>query len=182
MKTGRIKRGEGALFMTIGKHEPGEAEESHNMKPTADQNTRAGEYFVLAELHRRGAYAFPFPRNKPRVDFIAWNLDLTKAVSIQVKTRGSGTWQVSAKSGRPSRPNPNETVFWIFVDLTTKTPTYYVVPEWWIRNDIYHHHEAYLRKHGGKRKTGSTSQHHKIEVKRIAQWKNKWHLLGVWGP
>ena len=58
-------------------------------------------------------------------------------------------------------------------------PNYYIVPDWWIRNDIYRTHKAYLRKHGGKRKYNPESKHHRIDIKRIKQWKDKWDILKI---
>ncbi|MEJ7704623.1 MAG: hypothetical protein WKF47_13550 [Geodermatophilaceae bacterium] len=33
--------------------------------------------------------------------------------------------------------------FCILVDLRQATPLYYVMPEWWIQNDIFETHAAY---------------------------------------
>lgn len=64
------------------------------------QTARAGEYFVAAELNRRGAYAVTFAGNMPKIDIVASNVGRTREVSIQVKTRRSGTWQTSTEEGR----------------------------------------------------------------------------------
>jgi hypothetical protein len=47
----------------------------------------AGEYYVCAELCRRGYLALLTPKNNPLFDVVATNADGTTAVSIQVKTR-----------------------------------------------------------------------------------------------
>ena len=47
----------------------------------------AGEYFVCAELCRRGYLALLTPKNNPLFDVIASTQDGSKTVSIQVKTR-----------------------------------------------------------------------------------------------
>ncbi len=145
------------------------------------QTARAGEHFVTAELNRRGAYAVTFTGNMPRVDILASNLDGTRTVRIQVKTRRSGTWHSSIREGRPSRAKPDEASFWVFVDLAndTDSPVYYLVPDWWMRNNIYRVHRKYLSKHGGRRKVNPKSEHHGIDAKRIAQWKDRWDLLKI---
>lgn len=47
----------------------------------------AGEYYVCAELCRRGYLALMTPKNNPLFDVVATTSDGTKSVSIQVKTR-----------------------------------------------------------------------------------------------
>ncbi len=47
----------------------------------------AGEYFVCAELCRRGYLALITPKNNPLFDVIASTQDGSKTASIQVKTR-----------------------------------------------------------------------------------------------
>jgi hypothetical protein len=47
----------------------------------------AGEYYVCAELCRKGFLALLTPKNNPLFDVVATNPDGTTAVSIQVKTR-----------------------------------------------------------------------------------------------
>ena len=145
------------------------------------QTARAGEHFGAAELNRRGAYAVTFAGNMPKVDILASNIDGTRTVRIQVKTRRSGTWHSSIHAGRRSRPTRDETSFWVFVDLAddSGSPTYYVVPDWWMRNNIYKVHREYLAKHGGRRKVNPKSEHHGIDLRRIAQWKGRWDLLKI---
>lgn len=47
----------------------------------------AGEYYVCAELCRRGHLALLTPKNNPLFDVVATNPDGSRSVSIQVKTR-----------------------------------------------------------------------------------------------
>ncbi len=144
------------------------------------QTARAGEYFVAAELNRRGAYAVTFAGNMPKIDIVASNVKRTREVTIQVKTRRSGSWHSSIDEGRRRRqPHQDEKGFWVLVDLATDKgpPIYYVVPDWWMRNDIYRAHRAYLRRHGGKRAINPQSKHDSIDIRRIAQWKDRWDLL-----
>ncbi len=145
------------------------------------QTARAGEHYVAAELNRRGAYAVTFAGNMPKIDILASNSDQTSTVMIQVKTRRTGTWHSSNDEGQKLNRRPNETKFWMFVDIDKmgEPPVYYIVPDWWIRNDIHEKHQAYLKKHGGKRATGSKSKHHGIDVKRVEQWKDRWDILKI---
>jgi len=107
------------------------------------QTARAGEFFVAAELNRRGANAVTFAGNMPGIDILANMKD--KVVQIQVKSKRKGTWQTSYKEGRQN-PRPNDNRFWVFVDLKRAAPEYYIVPDHWIRKNIYKFHQKYLKK------------------------------------
>jgi hypothetical protein len=141
---------------------------------------RAGEMFVAAEIHRRGGYAATFAGNMPGIDILASDLTDSRRISIQVKTKSSGTWharypQDAAECGE----DPAGTSFWIFVDLGSEHPAYFVAPRWWVRNNIWQVHIAYLaqyeQKHGRLRESG----HHGIPVSRIGQWRDRWDVLGI---
>jgi hypothetical protein len=148
------------------------------------QVARAGEYFVVAELNKRGAFAVTFAGNMPKIDVIACNSDESRTVYIQVKTKRDGkSWQSSIAGSQPTEPKDDEHNFWVFVDLgdVHTSPRYWIVPEWWIRDDIYHAHQAYLKKHGGIRPGNPESLHHSIEESRLEQWKDRWDILGIFG-
>ncbi|HYA13232.1 MAG TPA: hypothetical protein VEF33_02725 [Syntrophales bacterium] len=145
------------------------------------QTARAGEYYVAAELNRRGAYAVTFAGNMPKTDILASDCNQNRTVSIQVKSRRTGTWQCSIKDGGKCAMKDNETAFWIFVDLSKgkDPPDYYIVPDCWIRNNIYETRSAYLKKRFGKRAVTLDSPHHAIDHRRLVQWKNRWDILGI---
>lgn len=143
---------------------------------------RAGEHFVAAELHRRGAYAVTFAGNMPRIDILASSLDQTRTVAIQVKTMRSGAWQTSTKYGVPMPDAPVDDRFWVLVQLgktPDATPAYFITPEPWMLNDIYEAHRAYLAKHGGVRPANPSSTHHSIRLPRVAQWEARWDILRI---
>ncbi len=146
------------------------------------QVARAGEYFVAAELNKHGAFAVTFAGNMPKIDLMACNQDQSRTVHIQVKTkRGGNSWHSSIIGCQPTNPPEDETVFWVFVDLgeVDASPRYWVVPDWWIRNDIYLAHKAYLEKHGGKRARTQDSTHHSIDESRLQEWQGRWDILGI---
>jgi hypothetical protein len=137
---------------------------------------------VAAELHRRGSYAVTFAGNMPRIDILATNTEQTRTAAIQVKTMSAGSWQTSIRRGRlREEPTEEETHFWVFVDLRKPPapPEFYVVPEWWIENDIHNAHAAYLARHGGQRAKTQDSTHHAIRRSRIEDWHDRWDLLGL---
>lgn len=143
---------------------------------------RAGEYYVVAELNKRGAFAVPFAGNMPKIDVIACNKDESRTVYIQVKTkRGGKTWHSSIKDCRPMDPNPDESFFWVFVDLGIDDvqPRFWIVYDWWIKNDIYEAHQDYLIKHVGIRPGNPDSLHHAVEERRLGGWEGRWDILNI---
>jgi Holliday junction resolvase-like predicted endonuclease len=148
-------------------------------KLNPQQVARAGEHFVAAELHRRGAYAVTFAGNMPDIDILASDVEQTRTVAIQVKTSRSGTWQTDTRRGKTRASDTADGRFWVFVDLShaSSPPAFYVVPEWWIQNDIHEAHQAYLDRHGGQRARNPESTHHSIKRTRIEQWLERWDKL-----
>jgi hypothetical protein len=154
------------------------------VKLTNQQVGRAGEFFTAAEIHRRGGYAVTFAGNMPGIDMLASDRDNTHRVSIQVKTKGpnSAGWQTSTRHGHSSESADSEVFagrFWVLVDLRPTYPGFYVMPEQWIRNDIYKRHRDYLAMHGGHRPSNPASEHHQITVARVAEWQDAWNVLGI---
>ena len=143
---------------------------------------RAGEYFVVAELNKRGAFAVPFAGNMPKIDLIACNHDESRTVHIQVKTkRGGKTWHSSIVGSHPTAQKTDEIIFWAFVDLGgfDEHPRFWIAPDWWVKDNIFKVHQEYLNKHGGKRPGNPDSTHHAIDEKRLSEWQGRWEILGI---
>jgi hypothetical protein len=88
----------------------------------------SGEYFVAAELSKRGYIASITLRNTKGVDILCSNSLATKTVSIQVKTN-SGTnrdWILNQKAENYYADN----LFYVFVNLNNnqKHPDFFIVP------------------------------------------------------
>lgn len=146
------------------------------------QVARAGEYFVAAEICKRGAYAVTFAGNMPEIDVIACSTNRSRTVYIQVKTKRRGkTWHANVNDGKPMRQRTDEVDFWVFVDLGEMNTgsRYWVVPDEWIRNDIHEAHQAYLARRGGKRARNQESTHHAINEDRLKQWQDRWDILQI---
>jgi hypothetical protein len=80
----------------------------------------AGEYFVCAELCRRGFLALPTPKNNPLYDVVVTNSTGTKSAAIQVKTRSITNkqgWKLG-KDIAEKKGNPN--LFVALVELQEK--------------------------------------------------------------
>jgi hypothetical protein len=85
----------------------------------------------------------------------------------------------ASRGTRQSAEDPAETSFWVFVDLGGEHPAYFIAPSWWVRNDIWQDHTAYLarfeQEHGHPRE----STHHGTRTPRVEQWRNRWDVLGI---
>jgi hypothetical protein len=150
-------------------------------KPNPQQVARAGEHYLASEIHRRGGYASTFAGNMPDIDILACDSERTRVVTIQVKTKRARTWQSSIDRGHARSPEPESLRFWALVDIGSSPPDVYVIPEWWIENDIHEAHLGYLARHGGHRPRSRESKHHSVSVDRVAEWRDRWDLLGIFG-
>lgn len=87
----------------------------------------AGEYYVAAELTKRGYIASITLRNTKGVDILCSNSDASKSVAIQVKTnrRSNRSWMLNQKSEDYFADN----LFYVFVNLNDnlKPPDYFIV-------------------------------------------------------
>src|SRR5258706_15086541 len=87
----------------------------------------AGEYFVAAELSRRGYVASLTLRNTRGIDILASNKDATKSVGIQVKTsqRAKAEWVMTKKAQQDLAAN----LLYVFVCLPPDAPaTFHILP------------------------------------------------------
>lgn len=144
------------------------------------QTGQAGQHFVAAEILRRGGYAVTFAGNMPGIDIIATDLSTSRTITIQVKTKNSGTWHTSGSHGAKGSEASADSSFWVFVDLE-KDPVYYIVPGWWIRNSIWQIHTTYLAEYEQRHGVPRKSDHHGIDAQRLERWRGRWDVLGIFG-
>jgi len=148
------------------------------MKPSSQLAGVAGEYFVAAELSRRGFIASITMRNSPGIDILVTNLTAKRAVTIQCKTSRSSTkgWILSDKAEGFTPKNH----FYVFVRLGTSTdrPAYHIVPSQVVANYVKSRHRAWLngkKPDGGQRKDSAMRKFRDEENK----YNEKWELLGL---
>ena len=114
------------------------------MKPSSQLAGVAGEYFVAAELSRRGYIASITMRNTRGIDILATNAEAKRAVTIQCKTSRNTQkgWIVTEKSEQ----FVSEGHFYVFVKLRTELerPAYYIVPSKVVAHYIYTTHREWL--------------------------------------
>lgn len=104
----------------------------------------AGEYFVAAELSRRGHIASISLRNTRGIDILATNAEASRSVTIQCKTSqfAKTSWMLSDKC----EAFVSENHFYVFVVLGTllERPRYHVVPSAAVAKFVRDNHSNWL--------------------------------------
>jgi hypothetical protein len=138
----------------------------------------AGEYFVAAELSRRGHIASISLRNTRGIDVLATNKDATHSVTIQCKTNqiDKKTWILNDKSEDFISDNH----FYVFVALggVLDRPSYHIVPSHAVAEHTSTTHREWLLK---PRRDGR--KHNDTPMRKFSdatnQFLEKWELLGL---
>ncbi|KJD33295.1 hypothetical protein PK35_05405 [Tamlana nanhaiensis] len=128
-----------------------------NLKLNKQLSGIAGEYYVAAELSRRGYLAAITLRNSDGVDILVSNLDGDKLISIQVKsTQNKRKWILSKKT----ETEYSEKKYFVFVNIPADInmpPEYIIVHSKVLANHIYIGHRTWLSEPGrnGKKRNDS---------------------------
>lgn len=144
----------------------------------------AGEYFVAAELSRRGYLASITLRNSRGVDILATNREATKSVAIQVKTnqRGVAEWILNQKvEATPGNDELPENLFFVFVNLPPDgaPPTYHVISRREIARLTKEAHESWLATPGRGGRRRSTNNPIRKFKDTGGRYLGRWDLLGL---
>ena len=138
----------------------------------------AGEYFVAAELSRRGYVASVTLRNTRGMDVIATNTDASRSVGISVKTNRTTkkAWMVNEKA----ETFFSDTLFYVFVNLNGvgENPSFHVVPSKVVATFVTESHRAWLarpNRSGGAHTDSSMRRFKDPESKYL----ERWDLLGL---
>jgi hypothetical protein len=138
----------------------------------------AGEYFVAAELSRRGYIASISLRNTRGIDVLATNQDGSRSVTIQCKTNQTVArkWLLNQKS----EDFVSATHFYVFVALgkPTDRPRFHVVPSQVVADRTKRGHRLWLKTPG---RNGEQHQDTKMRefVDPEDEFLEKWDLLGL---
>lgn len=138
----------------------------------------AGEYFVAAELSRRGYIGSISLRNTRGIDILATNQAATRSITIQCKTnqRGAKVWMLNQKSEGFFAPDH----YYIFVALgpATERPRFYVVPSVAVAKFITESHQQWLRTpgRGGRQHVDTAMRNFRDEDDAYL---DRWDLLGL---
>lgn len=138
----------------------------------------AGEYYVAAELSRRGFLASITPKNAQAVDVLASRLDGSRVVGIQVKTNQdrSKEWVLGKKDESLSR----ESLFYVFVNLNGPdgTPTFHIVPSAVVAKSCKENHQEWL---AGRKRDGTPRKDTDMRAFRDqdGEYQGQWGRLGL---
>ncbi len=137
----------------------------------------AGEYYVAAELSRRGYIVTLTQRNSKAVDILVANADESRFAKIQVKTSLSkqNKWMLNEKAETLS----DKTLFYVFVGLDAELPPrFFVVPSQVVARTVKNDYEQWMSTPGkdGKPHGLSRIRIFKPDVKRHL---SNWEILGL---
>ncbi len=116
----------------------------------------SGEYFVAAELERRGFTAAVPMSNTRDFDILAVNRETFRQVALQVKTnRGKGKyWLLNKKSEELC----GENIYYVLISLNElEQPEFYIIESDKIAKSIKEGHKQWLRAEGKADKRHETS-------------------------
>lgn len=138
----------------------------------------AGEYFVAAELSRRGYIASISLRNTRGIDILATNADASRSITIQCKTSqvNRKVWVLNDKSEDFISTNH----FYVFVALgeVFERPIYHIVPSADVAKHTRETHSQWLQTPGRDGR-----MHVDNAVRNFADrddaYLEKWDLLGL---
>ncbi len=131
-----------------------------------------GEYFVAAELERRGFTAAVPMSNTKDFDILAINRETNKQIAIQVKTTRfkQKSWTLSKKNEDITDDN----VFYFFVSLNElENPEYHIVPSCEVAESIRQSHQQWLDtpgKKGQKHNDNPMRKFEDVEDKYLDNW------------
>jgi len=155
----------------------------------------AGEFFVLAELTRRGWTAAPTARNNRAYDILAKWGDEFAAIRVKTKTSAFAVFQWNAKrSGDIFLEIAPQRDFCVLVDIPVDddaSPIYYVVPtpviDKWLKDDF----ETWVNTPGAKGQQRAKGNKRRVFYaddeteklghgyrQKLERYKAAWRLLG----
>lgn len=134
-----------------------------------------GEYFVAAELERRGfSVAVPMS-NTELFDILAFNRKTYKQWAIQVKTTSGkkDEWTLTSKNEHIIGDN----IVYVFVKLNDlEMPQYHIVPSADVAKQIHESHQNWLSTPGKKGQS-----HNDNNMRKFFDWDHiylsKWEIL-----
>ena len=138
----------------------------------------SGEYFVAAELSRRGYICSVTLKNTRGIDILVCNEDATKTLGVQVKTNqiNKREWVLNEKSEKMA----DDTLFYVFVNLIArdKLPEFYIVPSKVVAEYTSTNHRKWLETKGKNGQKRNDSSMRKFQDNK-QEYLNKWDLLNL---
>ena len=136
----------------------------------------SGEYFVAAELSRRGFISSVTLKNTKGIDILVTNEAASKFIGIQVKTNYGDrkSWLLNEKAENFHADN----LFYAFVNLigAEKLPEYYIVPSKVVADHIRNEHKKWLSTPGKKGQPHNDSPMRRF-TDESQKYLNNWNIL-----
>ncbi len=136
----------------------------------------AGEFFVAAELSRRGYIVSMTLGNAKGIDIMVSNNCAKRVAAIQVKTnQNKKDWLLNKKD----EENFADNLFYVFVKLKKKEerPDFYIVPSQIVANQIKNAHDKWLGELGRNGKPHNDTSNRKF--RDADAYLEKWEILGL---
>ena len=145
----------------------------------------AGEYYVVAELLKRGVIAAMAPRNTPAFDVLATREGKTVRIRVKTKSEDYDPWQwVAKKDGTIFRDLSVKDDFTILVTLTRETTNlaFYIIPTTKINNLLVNDFKKWVETpgRGGRPHDSTTKQRHLLFSRYASQLephRDAWEML-----
>lgn len=138
----------------------------------------SGEYFVAAELSRRGCIASITLRNTRGIDILAATGDTSESAVLQVKTNQDSKkeWVLNKKA----ETEVSDDLFYVFVNLhgLSGNPEYHIVPSAVVADRCRKTHADYLATPGQKGQKHKDSDMRKFSD-RSGQYLGRWDKLNL---
>jgi hypothetical protein len=137
----------------------------------------AGEYFVAAELSKRGYIAALTLRNANNIDILCSDIKAEKQIAIQVKTSNGSkrSWPLSEKA----EDIHSDTFYYVFVALNEegKHPDFFIVPSNEVAKYCKESHENWLNTPGRNGQKHNDNSIRNFNVEEEEKYYEKWDLL-----
>jgi len=140
-----------------------------------------GEYYVCAELGKRGILALTTPKNNPLYDVVAISGDAKRTIAIQVKTMSLGNKQ-GWKLGKDICVRKNNNNLYVVLVNLKQDVEFYIYKYDDLSKRVEEDFDKYMstpKRDGNAKKDGGFRWHDfKNFIKKDHKRKNKWELLG----
>ena len=156
-----------------------------SVNDTSDKSGRigiAGEFFVAAELTRRGYVVSLTSKNTKMLDLLVSDKRGQRQVAIQVKACDDAKrlkWKMSDSVEKADSSN----LFFVLVNMNDGAePSYYVVPSKYIAYRVREDYENWLNtpgKNGHIRQETTMRTFEFLDEQERKQYEDAWHLLGI---
>ena len=163
-------------------------------RPLFDSNITgaAGEYYVAAEISKRGGIGTLTVKNTPMIDVIATNLKNGKSANIQVKTMSVNNEQGWKLTEKVENKSAIKNHFYVFVNLKkNELPDYYIIPFNEFADFIIKKYERWLGQKDRKENPHKDNNirnfkpdkghlpSHKADATLGKKYKDKWNVLKI---